>query len=83
MHAQYLVINDCCNRQAVEAIREYLPQPDIEPPLALIVETIYSVDFRIFMVPSQQENLFRVPDFVCQQQAYSFQALFASIDIIS
>lgn len=83
MHAQYLVINQCSNRQAVEAIREYLPESNIEPPLTFVIETIYSVDFRIFVVPSQQENLFRVPDFVCKQQAYSLQALFASIDIVS
>ena len=83
MHAQYLVINERCNGQAVEAIGEYLPQPNIEPPLTFVIETVDSVDLRILMVPPQQENLFGVPDFVRQEQAYSLQALFASIDIVS
>lgn len=83
MHAQYLVINERCNGQAVEAIGEYLPQPNIEPPLTFVIETVDSVDLRVLMVPPQQEDLLGVPDFVRQQQAYSLQALFASVDIVS
>jgi len=83
MHAQYLVIDERCDGQAVEAIREYLPQPNIEPPLTFVIKTIDSVDLCILVVTPQQENIFGVPDFVRQQQAYSLQALFASIDIVS
>lgn len=35
------------------------------------------------MIPSQQEEVFRVFDLVTQQQEYRFQALFSPINIIA
>jgi hypothetical protein len=44
VHSEYLLVNDSCDGQAVEAICEGFPQFDIVPPLALIVEAIDAVD---------------------------------------
>ena len=44
MHAEDLLINDCCDGQAVEAVSEGLPKLDVVPSLALIIEAIDSVN---------------------------------------
>lgn len=64
MHAQDLVVDEGCHGQTVEAISEDLPESDAEPALALIVESIDSVDGSAFMVPSQEEEVIGVLDLV-------------------
>ena len=39
MHAENLIINHGCDRQAIETVREGLPQFYVVPPLALNFET--------------------------------------------
>lgn len=50
MHAKYLFTNEGRDRQAIKAFGKYLPQPNVEPPLTFIIESINTVDFGIFMV---------------------------------
>jgi hypothetical protein len=64
VHCEDLLINDCCNRQAVEAISERLPQLDIVPSLALIVEAIDTVDGGAFVIAAQDEEVFGIFDLV-------------------
>lgn len=64
MHANDLVVNHCCHRQAIEAIRKDLPQTDAEATLALVVEAIDPVNGGTFMVPSEEEEVVRELDFV-------------------
>ena len=44
MHGEDLLINDGCDWQAVEAIRECLPQFDVVPPLTFIIEAVDPID---------------------------------------
>ena len=44
MHAQDLFIDDGSNWEAIETISESFPQLDVVPSLALIIETIDTVD---------------------------------------
>lgn len=83
MHSEDLLVNDCSNRKAVEAIGECLPELDVIPPLALIIESINTVDGGAFMVATENEEVFGVLDFVCEEQADGFQRLLASIDVIT
>lgn len=48
-----------------------------------IIESIDSINTRALMVSSQDEKVFRVLDFIRQQQADSLKRLLASIDIIT
>ena len=82
MHGEYLLVDDCCNRQTIEAIGECLPQLDVVPPLALIVEAVYAVDRCALVVPTQNKEIFWILDLVREKQAYCFERLFASVDII-
>ena len=66
MHSEDLLIDDCCDWQAIEAICEGLPQLDVVSPLALVIETVNSVDRRTFVVPAQNEKILRVFDLVCE-----------------
>lgn len=64
MHCENLLVDDRSNGQAVEAISESLPQLDVVPSLALIVESVDTVDRSAFVVSSQNEEVFWVLDLV-------------------
>lgn len=82
MHRENFLVDDCCNRQAIKAIGERLPQLDVIPSLALIVESIYAVDRRTLVIPTQDEEILWILDLVCEKQANCFKRLFASIDVV-
>jgi hypothetical protein len=83
VHGKDLLINDCCNGQAVETVGECLPELDVVSSLAFIVEPVDAVDGRAFMVAAKDEEVFRVFDLVRKKQADGLKRLFASIDIIT
>lgn len=64
MHCEDLLVNDCCNGQAVEAVSECLPQLDVIPSFALIVESVDAVDGGAFVVAAQNEEVFGILDLV-------------------
>ena len=66
MHAQDLFVYQGRNGQAVEAVSERLPNPNVVSPLAFVIESINSVDRGALMVASQQEEIFRVLNLVGQ-----------------
>lgn len=67
-----LFIDQCRNRQAVEAISKCFPQPNGVAPLAFIVKPVDTVDGCTFVVATQQEKIFWVFDLwqwrVCDYQ---------------
>lgn len=83
MHAQDLFINNGSNRETVKAVSEGLPELDVVPPLALIVETIDSVNTSTFVVSSQQEEVLGILDLVGKEQAHSLERLFASVHVVT
>lgn len=52
MHSEDLLIDDGSNGQAVKAVGESLPQLDVVPPLALIIEAVDAVDGSALVVAS-------------------------------
>ena len=52
MNAEYFVVNDCGNWEAVEALDKLLPELETVSSLALIVESIDTVDRATFMIAS-------------------------------
>ncbi len=58
----HLLVDERGDWQAVEAVCEYFPQPDIVPPFALIVEAIDPVDGGALVVTPQQEKILRILD---------------------
>jgi hypothetical protein len=83
MHGEDLLVNDRCNGKAVEAVRERLPQFDVVPPLAFVVETIDSVDGGALVIPPKDEEVLWVLDLVGKEQADRLQGLLSSIDVVS
>mmetsp|Transcript_46438 Transcript_46438/g.94613 ORF Transcript_46438/g.94613 Transcript_46438/m.94613 type:complete len:335 (-) Transcript_46438:226-1230(-) len=83
MHGEDLVVDDCRDRQAVEAVRERLPQFDVVATLALIVEAVDSVNGCALVVTTQDEEVFGVLDFVRQQQTNGLQALLSAVDVVT
>lgn len=58
----HLLVDERCHGQAVEAVREGAPQPDVVPPFALVVEAVDAVDAGALVVPPQQEKVLRILD---------------------
>ena len=83
VHCENLFVNNCCNGEAVEAICERLPELDIVPSLAFVVETIDTIDGRAFVVAPQDEEVLGVFDLVGKKEADCLKRLLASIDIVS
>lgn len=81
--AKDLLVNDRGDRQAIEAIREGLPELDVVSPLALVVKTVYPVYAGALVIAAQQEKILRILDLVRQQQAYRFQGLLAPVDVVA
>ena len=48
-----------------------------------VVETVDSIDTSALVIPSKDEEVFRIFDLVRQQQANRFQRLLSSIDVIA
>lgn len=52
MHAEDFLINDSCDRKAVEAVSKCFPEFDVIPSLALVIEPINSINGGAFVVSS-------------------------------
>lgn len=83
MHGEDLLIDNSCNRQAVEAVREGLPQLDIVSALAFIVEAVNAVDGGALVVATQDEEVLGILDFVGQQQTDGLKRLLATVDVVT
>jgi len=83
MHSEDLLVDDSRDGQAVEAVREGLPQPDVVPPLALVVKAIDTVDGCALVVTAKDEEVLRVFDLVCQQQTDGLERLLTSVDVVA
>jgi high-affinity K+ transport system ATPase subunit B len=82
VHAENLFVNDSRSRKAIEAVRESLPELDTETPLALVVESIDSVDGGTLVVSSENKEVLGVLDLVSQQKANGFETLFSAINVV-
>ena len=67
MHAEYLVINECCNWHAVKYVLEFLPYADTVPPFAFVVESIDPVNLSAFMVSAEKEKVLFKLYLVCEK----------------
>jgi len=83
VHGEDLLVNDGSNRKAVEAVRKGLPQLNVVPTLALVVETIDAVNRGALVVTSQDEEVLGILDLVGQEQADGLKRLLATVDIIA
>lgn len=66
MHGEDLLVDDGGNGQAVEAVSEGLPQLDVVSSLALVVESVNTVDRRALMVSAKYKEVLWVLDLVCE-----------------
>ncbi len=81
--AEDLLVHDGGDGQAVEAVRERLPQLDVESPLALVVESVDPVNTGALVVAPEQEEVLRVLDLVGQQEADGLQRLLAAVHVVA
>ena len=53
------------------------------PTPTFIIETVYPVDTRTFVIATQDEEIFGVFDLVGEEKADSLEGLFSSVDIVA
>jgi len=83
MHAQNLFVDDGRDRQAVEAVGKRLPELDVIPPLALVVEAVDAVDRGALVVAAEDEEVFGVLDLVREQETDGLERLLAAVDVVT
>lgn len=83
VHGENLLIDNGSNWQAVEAVREGLPQLDVVATLALIVETVDTVDGRALVVTAEDEEVLWVLDLVGEEKADGLERLLSSVDVVT
>lgn len=72
MHTEDFIVDKGSYGHEIEAIRKLLPNLDIVPSFALIVEAIDPVYRRALVIASQQEKVLGVFDFISEQKTNSF-----------
>lgn len=51
---------------------------EIDEKFTFIIEAIYPIDRRAFMIATKEEEIFRIFHFVCEQQTNCLQRLLSS-----
>ena len=83
MHAENFLVDQSGDWEAVEYIREDLPESDGVPTFALIVEPIDSVNLGALVVSSEQEEVLRVLHLVAEKEADALNRLLSTVNVIS
>jgi len=83
VHADDLLVDQRGDGQAVEAVCERLPNANVVPAFALVVEPVDTVDRGALVVASQQEEVLWVLYLVCEQQTHRLQRLLPTVHVVA
>mmetsp|Transcript_91951 Transcript_91951/g.233805 ORF Transcript_91951/g.233805 Transcript_91951/m.233805 type:complete len:308 (+) Transcript_91951:258-1181(+) len=83
VHAHDLLVDEAADWQAIEDVAELLPELDVVPPLALIIETVDAGDGGALVVAAQQEEVLGELRLVAKHQGNCLQRLLAAVDIVA
>lgn len=81
--AEDLAGDDGGHGQGVEGVDKRLPDLDIAPPLALVVEAVHAGNIGTFMVAAQEEEVFRELELVAQQKKDRLERLLSAVDVVA
>lgn len=83
MDTENLVIDNGCDREAVEALNELLPESEAIPALTLIIKPIYPIDGAALVVSAEKEKVLWVLNLVSHHKANHFKVLLSSVNVIA
>jgi hypothetical protein len=83
VHGEDLLVDDSGDGKTVEAVGESFPQLDVVATLALVVETVDTIDRGALVVTTQHEKVLGILDLVRQEEADSLEGLLATIDVVA
>jgi hypothetical protein len=83
VHAQNLVVDQGGNGKAVKNILEFFPNSNGVSTLALIVESVNSVNLGAFVVTSQEEEVLLVFNLVGKEKDNNFETSFSAVNVVS
>ena len=82
MHTNNLFANHATYWHRVEDVCEIFEQPNVVASLDVIEEPIHLVDAGTLVIPSKQEEVLLVDNFVAVQQDDRFNAVLSTINIV-
>jgi len=83
VHTEDLLINNSANGKAVEAVSEGLPQLNVVAALALVVETVDSVNGSTLVVATKNEEVLRELDLVSKEKGNGLKRLLSTINVVT
>ena len=83
MHTEDSIVNDSGYWENVEDCSKFLIDLNVISSLALVVESIHTVDGLTFMVSSQKVDRFREFDLVGQEETDGLYTLLATVNVVS
>jgi hypothetical protein len=83
VNTKYLIVDEGCYWEAIEALNELFPEFQGISPFALVVKAIDSIDGATFVVTSEKEEVLREFNFIRQHQTYYLKVLLSSIHVIT
>ena len=83
MHAEDLLVDDGSNGETVEAVGESLPELDVIAALALVVESIDTVDRRALVVTTEDEEVLGVLDLIREEETDGLERLLSTVDVVT
>jgi len=83
VHTDNLIVDNGRAWQTIEGITKLFPNFDTETTTAFIIKTVYAVNTGALVVSSENEEIFRILDFVSEEEAYYFDGLLSAVHIVS
>jgi len=83
MATKDFVIDDSCDRETVETIRECFPKFYRKSTFAFVIKSVNSVYGGAFVIASEEEKVFRVLDLVGEKQTDRLKRLLPSVDVVA
>ena len=83
MHTDDLVVDNCNTWQTIESVAKLLPYFHAETTATFIIESIYAVNSCALMVSSQDEEIFRILDFVSEKKTDNLNRLLSTVNIVT
>ena len=83
MNAEYLVIDDGSDWQAVEDITKDAPNVGVVELNAFLIKPKLTIDIRAFVVTTEKEEVFWVHDLKCEEEADVLDALASTVHVVA
>ena len=83
MHAENLLVDNCRDRKAVEAVGEGFPELEVVPALALVVKAVDAINGRTLVISAQDEEILGIFDLEREEKTDCLGTLLAAVNVVA